>query len=61
VVSEKLMVDLKSGQALDRRVVTEAVDAAIRLSAMVFGEDYANAMRKSRDNWLQRPAASKFG
>ncbi len=61
VVSEKLMADLKSGQALDRRVVTDAVDAAIRLSVMVFGEDYAAAMRKSRDNWLQRPTTSRFG
>ena len=56
VVSEKLMADLKSGQALDRRVVTEAVDGAIRLNALVFGEDFAGALRKSRDNWLAKPA-----
>lgn len=57
VVSEKLMANLKSGQALDRRVVTDTVDGAIRLSALVFGEEYAAVMRKSRDNWLLRPPA----
>lgn len=56
VVAEKLMADLKSGQARDRQVVVEAVDAAIRLAALVFGEDYAATMRKSRDNWLARPS-----
>ncbi len=56
VVSEKLMADLKSGQALDRKVVTDAVDGAIRLAALVFGEDYAAVMRRSRDNWLLKPA-----
>jgi len=57
VVADKLMADLKSGQALDRRVITDAVDGAIRLATLVFGEDYAAAMRKSRDNWLLRAPA----
>ena len=50
VVSSKLMADLKSSQSLDKRMLVDAVDAAIRLSALVFGEDYAAVMRKSRDN-----------
>jgi len=49
VVSSKLMADLKSSQAIDKRTLIEAVDAAIRLSALVFGEDYAAVLRKSRD------------
>lgn len=49
VVSGKLMADLKSSQTIDKRTLVEAIDAAIRLSALVFGEDYAAVMRKSRD------------
>ncbi len=49
VVSAKLLADLKSSQALDKRTLIEAVDGAIRLSALVFGEDYAAVLRKSRD------------
>ena len=54
VVSAKLMADLKSSQALDKRTLIEAVDAAIRLSALVFGEDYAAVLRKSRDLFTNR-------
>lgn len=56
VVSAKLMDDLKSSQALDKRTLLEAVDAAIRLSAVVFGEDYAAVLRKSRDLAAARSA-----
>ncbi len=49
VVSAKLMADLKSSQALDKRTLVDAVDAAIRLAALVFGEDYAAVLTKSRD------------
>lgn len=49
VVSAKLMADLKSSQSIDKRTLVEAVDAAIALSALVFGEDYAAVLRKSRD------------
>ncbi len=56
VVSAKLMADLKSSQSLDKRMLMEAVDAAIRLSALVFGEDYAAVMRKGRDNVAPRTA-----
>ncbi len=56
VVSAKLMADLKSSQALDKRPLIEAVDAAIRLSALVFGEDYAAVLRKSRDLFVAKPA-----
>jgi hypothetical protein len=55
-VSGKLFEDLKASPSLDRRAMVAAVDAAIRLSALVFGEDYAAVMRKSRDNCLQKPA-----
>ncbi len=55
VVSGKLMNDLKTSQVRDRSQLVDAVDGAIRLCALVFGEDYAAVMRKSRDNALQRP------
>lgn len=55
VVSGKLMSDLKSSQARERGPLVDAVDAAIRLSVHVFGDDYAAVMKKSRDNALQRP------
>ena len=54
VVSGKLMADLKSSQALDKRTLVEAVDGAIRLSALVFGEDYAAVLKKSRDLFASR-------
>ena len=54
VVSAKLMADLKSSQVLDKRTLIEAVDGAIRLSALVFGEDYAAVLRKSRDLFATR-------
>lgn len=56
VISGKLLADLKSSPVLDRRVMTDAADAAIRLAALVFGEDYAAVMRKSRDLSLQQRA-----
>lgn len=56
VVSAKLMADLKSSQALDKRTLVEAVDAAIRLCALVFGEDYAAVLRKSRDLFAVKSA-----
>jgi hypothetical protein len=54
VVSAKLMADLKSAQVLDKRTLIEAVDGAIRLSALVFGEEYAAVLRKSRDLFATR-------
>ncbi|MDK9697747.1 MAG: hypothetical protein OEL76_15300 [Siculibacillus sp.] len=56
VVSAKLMTDLKSSQSLDKRTLMDAVDGAIRLSALVFGEDYAAVLRKSRDIFAGRTA-----
>ncbi len=56
VVSAKLMADLKSSQSLDKRTLIEAVDGAIRLSALVFGEDYAAVLRKSRDLFAVKAA-----
>jgi hypothetical protein len=56
VVSAKLMADLKSSQALDKRTLVDAVDGAIRLSAMVFGEDYAAVLKKSRDLFAAKTA-----
>jgi hypothetical protein len=56
VMSSKLMADLKSSQALDKRTLIEAVDGAIRLSALVFGEDYAAVLRKSRDLFTTKAA-----
>ncbi|TBW40971.1 hypothetical protein EYW49_02100 [Siculibacillus lacustris] len=55
-ISGKLLADLKASPSLDRRALVDASDAAIRLAAIVFGEDYAAVLRKSRDNALQKPA-----
>ena len=55
VVTAKLMSDLKSNAALDRASLTEAIDGAVKLSALVFGEDYAAIVRKSRDNAVKQP------
>ncbi len=54
VVTAKLMADLRSNQTLDRRSLGEAVDAAIRMSAQLFGEDYAAVLRKGRDAAMPR-------
>jgi hypothetical protein len=56
VVCAKLMADLKSSQSLDKRTLIEAVDGAIRLSALVFGEEYAAVLRKSRDLFANKTA-----
>jgi len=58
VVTAKLMTDLKAGQSGDRGDILKAVDAAIRMSAITFGEDYAAVMRKSRDIAVNKPAKS---
>lgn len=58
VVSAKLMADLKSSQALDKRTLVDAVDGAIRLSALVFGEDYAAVLKKSRDLFAAKARAT---
>jgi hypothetical protein len=49
VVTAKLMTELKSDAVVDRTDILNAVDAAIRMSAIIFGEDYAAILRKSRD------------
>ena len=54
LVSARLMNELKSPTVHDRDVVLAAVDGAIRLCALVFGEDYAALMRKSRDLGVQK-------
>jgi hypothetical protein len=55
-ISGKLLADLKSKAAFDRRALIEAVDGSIKLTALVFGDDYAAVLRKSRDHAVQRPA-----
>ena len=55
LVTGRLMNDLKSPTVRDRDMLTAAVDGAIRLSGLVFGEDYAGMLRKSRDLTLQKP------
>lgn len=57
VSTAKLFADLKANQALDRRGIIAAVDGAIRLSALVFGDDYAATLRKSRDLALNKQQA----
>ncbi len=49
VVTAKVMADFKSITTPDKTEILKVVDAAIRMSAVVFGEDYAAVMRKSRD------------
>lgn len=56
LVSGRLMDALKSSTTHDRAVLLQAVDGAIRLCALVFGEDYAAVLRKSRDIGIQKPA-----
>jgi hypothetical protein len=53
VVTAKLMTALKTPAGADRGDLVKAVDAAIRMSAIVFGEDYAGHLRKSRDNAMK--------
>lgn len=55
LVSNRLMNELKSPSAIDRAVLLEAIEGAIRLCGLVFGEDYAAVMRKGRDNATQKP------
>lgn len=56
LVSDRLMAALKSPTVHDRSVLVEAVDGAIRLCGLVFGEDYAATLRKSRDLVVQKPS-----
>ena len=49
VITNKLMSDYKSGAAFDRDSLLKAIDGAIRMCAVAFGEDYAGLLRKSRD------------
>ncbi|MCE1235109.1 MAG: hypothetical protein LWW93_02010 [Hyphomicrobiales bacterium] len=56
LVSNRLMDELKSPHAHDRDVLLAAVDGAIRLCGLVFGEDYAAVLRKSRDNGVAKQA-----
>lgn len=56
LVVNRLMTELKSPAAVDRTVLLQAVDGAIRLCGLVFGEEYAAVLRKSRDIGTQKPA-----
>jgi hypothetical protein len=56
VVITKLMTELKSPTGAGRADLVKAVDAAIRMSAIVFGDAYAVQLRKSRDNAINKPA-----
>ena len=56
LVSSRLMNELKAPTTHDREAVLAAVDGAIRLCALVFGEDYAALMRKSRDLFAVKSA-----
>jgi hypothetical protein len=56
LIVNRLMNELKTPTVHDRSVLIEAVDGAIRLSALVFGEDYAAVLRKSRDLGVAKPA-----
>ncbi|MDR3373151.1 MAG: hypothetical protein P4L98_05415 [Ancalomicrobiaceae bacterium] len=49
VMTAKLLSDLKSRQGTDRTNLIAAVDGAIRISAIVFGEEYSQLLKKSRD------------
>lgn len=53
-VTSKLLVDLRNNAALDRRSLIEAIDGGVQLSALIFGEDYAALLRKSRDTSQQK-------
>lgn len=52
----RLMNELKTPAVHDRSILVEAVDGAIRLCALVFGEDYAAVLRKSRDLGAPKPS-----
>lgn len=56
LVTARLINELKSSSARDREQLAHAVDGAIRLCALVFGEDYAAMQRRSRDLGAQKPA-----
>jgi hypothetical protein len=55
-VSAKLFEELKASPSLDRGALFQAADAAIRIASLIFGDDYAAVLRKTRDNCLQKPA-----
>jgi hypothetical protein len=55
LVSARLMDALKTPTVHDRAVLLQAVDGAIRLCGLVFGEEYAAVLRKSRDLGIQKP------
>jgi hypothetical protein len=60
VLNGKLFADLKSNQAVDRAALIAAVDGAVKLNGLVFGEDYAAVLRKSREQGVAK-AATRFG
>ncbi|MDR3494091.1 MAG: hypothetical protein P4L82_05770 [Ancalomicrobiaceae bacterium] len=49
VMTAKLLSDLKSRQGTDRTNLLTAADGAIRISAVVFGEEYSQVLKKGRD------------
>lgn len=49
LVSSRLLEEMRSPAHRDRADLDRAVDAAIRLCAMVFGEEHAAVLRRSRD------------
>lgn len=61
VVTNKLMADLKGNQVIDRQSLLDALDGAVKLSALVFGDDYASIVRKGRDNIVARPSTRQTG
>eukprot|EP01037_Dinobryon_pediforme_P022977 gene22978-24299_t len=61
VTFEKLLADYKSKASLDREMLLRALDCTIRMSATVFGEDYAALLRKSRDLAVQKAQAKAAG
>ncbi len=61
VTFEKLLHDYKSQASVDRDMLLKALDCTIRMSATVFGEDYAVLLRKSRDLAVQKAPAKAAG
>lgn len=61
VLTTRLLGELKAPGGAEQPDLVKAVDAAIRLSGTVFGEDYAVHLRRSRDLTVVKPASKAAG
>jgi hypothetical protein len=61
LVTERLFADLKSPDVFDRDALLGAVDGAIRLCALIFGEEYAGVLRRNRDGGAPRASQRVAG